>query len=466
MRKIFLLLVFWCFCVFINTAQTVSQKLQTAVKTLGVDSQLKHGIMSLYVVDVKTGKVVIDKNAQIGLAPASTQKIFTSIAAFELLGANYRYKTELGYDGTIEEGVLKGTLYLLGSGDPTLGSWRYADTKDSIVLNKWLQVVKRSGIKKIDGTIFHDYSRFSQQSIPDGWIWQDIGNYYGAGAEVLNWKENQYDVVLQSPTTIGSLVKIISPESDFINELIAAKKGTGDNAFIYLPQGSKNAMIKGTIPAGEPSFKISGAVVEPIDDVLTELSWFLMANSIPINPRERHYTNGITIKDKFGEKPVIIQTHFSPPLDSINYWFLKKSINLYGEALIKAIAYEKSGFGSTEKGVELVKDFWSKNGIEKPAINIFDGSGLSPQNRVTAHALVKALQYAKNRPWFSSFYNALPEINGMKMKSGSIGGARSYAGYHKSKNGNEYIYSIIVNNYNGSSAEMIKKMWKLLDVLK
>ena len=465
MRKLFFL-VFLCLCFFINIAQTISQKLQAAAKTLEADSQLKHGIMGLCVMDAKTGKFVFNKNEQIGLASASTQKIFTSIAAFELLGANYRYKTELGYDGKIEEGVLKGTVYLLGSGDPTLGSWRYTDTKDSIVLNKWLQAIKKSGIKKIDGTAFYDYTRFSQQSIPDGWIWQDIGNYYGAGAEVLNWKENQYDVVLQSTTTIGSLVKIVSPESDFINELIAAKKGTGDNAFIYLPQGGKNAIVKGTIPVGESAFKISGAVVEPIDDLLTELSWFLMANSILINPRESHYSSGLTIKDKFGEKPVILQTHFSPPLDSINYWFLKKSINLYGEALIKAIAYEKTGFGSTEKGVELVKDFWSKNGIEKPAINISDGSGLSPQNRVTAHALVKALQYAKTRPWYSSFYNALPEINGMKMKSGSIGGARSYAGYHKSKNGNEYIYSIVVNNYDGSSAEMIKKMWKLLDVLK
>jgi len=159
-------------------------------------------------------------------------------------------------------------------------------------------------------------------------------------------------------------------------------------------------------------------------------------------------------------------THYSPTLDSMNYWFLKKSINLYGEAFVKTIAFKKIGFGSTDKGVELVKDFWKEQGIETSALNIIDGSGLSPQNRVTPDALVKALQFASKRSWFKSFYNALPEMNGMKMKSGSIGGARSYAGYQTSKDGNEYVFAIIVNNYDGSSTDMTHKMWKLLDVLK
>ena len=158
--------------------------------------------------------------------------------------------------------------------------------------------------------------------------------------------------------------------------------------------------------------------------------------------------------------------HYSPTFDSMNYWFLRRSINLYGEAFIKTIALEKSGFASTEKGVELVQDFWAQRGIDKAAINILDGSGLSPQNRVTTNALVKVLQYAKTRPWYNSFYLSLPTYNGIKMKSGSIGGARSFAGYHKSKDGHEYVFAIIVNNYDGSSGAIVKKMYQVLDVLK
>ena len=157
---------------------------------------------------------------------------------------------------------------------------------------------------------------------------------------------------------------------------------------------------------------------------------------------------------------------YSPSLDSINYWFLQKSVNLFGEAFVKTIAYKKTNFGATDTGINIIKDFWSKHGIEKSALNIIDGSGLSPANRVTTNALVTVLQYARQQNWFSSFYYALPLQNGIKMKSGSIGGVRSYTGYVKSKSGNEYTFSFIVNNFDGSAGTVREKMWKLLDILK
>ena len=162
----------------------------------------------------------------------------------------------------------------------------------------------------------------------------------------------------------------------------------------------------------------------------------------------------------------VLLTLVSPSLDSINYWFLQKSVNLYGEAFVKTIAYEKTGFGSTDTGISIIKNFWQERGIEKSALNIIDGSGLSPANRVTTHALVTVMQYAKKQNWYSSFYNALPDQNGMRMKSGSIGGVRSYTGYIKSKSAAEYTFAFIINNYDGNPGAVREKMWKLLDILK
>jgi D-alanyl-D-alanine carboxypeptidase/D-alanyl-D-alanine-endopeptidase (penicillin-binding protein 4) len=71
------------------------------------------------------------------------------------------------------------------------------------------------------------------------------------------------------------------------------------------------------------------------------------------------------------------------------------------------------------------------------------------------------MQYARTRPWFKSFYSALPEYNGIKMKSGTIGGAKSFTGYVGG-----YTFAIVVNNYNGSATEIVGKMYKVLDVLK
>jgi D-alanyl-D-alanine carboxypeptidase/D-alanyl-D-alanine-endopeptidase (penicillin-binding protein 4) len=312
-------------------------------------------------------------------------------------------------------------------------------------------------------------SAFPMQPIPGGWIWDDMGNYYGAGCWAINWHENQYDLHLQPGKQEGDTTHIVktTPElhdAVLINQISTGKKGSGDNGYIYLAPYSANGFTEGTVPAGSDSFVISGAFPDgPV----------AFAHALQELFNKQHITLDGTFKcnnqmnkvESTGAQQELI-TLLSPPLDSINYWFLKKSINLYGEALVKTMAYKKSGFGSTDKGVDIVRSFWSDHGIDKSAVNIIDGSGLSPQNRVTSDGEVKVLQYAKTRPWFSAFYYALPEYNGMKMKSGSIGGARAFAGYHTARDGRQYVFSIIVNNYDGPASAVVQKMYKVLDVLK
>ncbi|HYJ38759.1 MAG TPA: D-alanyl-D-alanine carboxypeptidase, partial [Chitinophagaceae bacterium] len=310
------------------------------------------------------------------------------------------------------------------------------------------------------------HNGWSNQTIPDGWIWQDIGNYYGAGASGINWRENQYDLILRSGKNIGDLVEIVNTRPTLVNvklssEVITAAKGSGDNAYIYLAPYGDYGVVRGTIPADEKNFTISGSFPNPGIQLISTLKKELEKNDIKVFAEI-----DTTELRQYIEKPNIFASVYSPPLDSINYWFLRRSINLYGEALVKTISHIKTGIGSTEKGIELVKDFWVEKGIDKGAINIIDGSGLSPQNRVTTNALVQVLRFAKTRPWYNSFYTSLPTYNGMKMKSGSIGGSRSFAGYHTSKDGHEYIFAIIVNNYDGSSNSIVRKMHALLDNLK
>ena len=452
--------------------QSVAVKLTNAVKQLEADAQLRHGIISLYVVDAQTGKPVYAHNEQLGLPAASTQKLFTSVASFELLGDNYRYKTVVGYDGHIENGVLNGNLHINGYGDPTLGSWRWNDTKEVAVLGKIMAALQQNRIAKITGDILLNDSAFSIQPIPGGWIWDDMGNYYGAGCWAINWHENQYDLYLEPGKKEGDSTRIVKTvpqlvrEAQLYNQITTGKKGSGDNGYIYLAPYAEAGFTEGTIPPGNEPFVISGAFPHGPAQFGDALKQFFTKQQITVTGRFTSYAALKTRKMTWIPMQQELTTLLSPPLDSINYWFLRKSINLYGEALVKTIAWEKAGFGTTQKGVELVRNFWSEHGIDKGAINILDGSGLSPQNRVTTDAEVKVLQYAKTRPWFNAFYYALPEYNGMKMKSGSIAGARAFAGYHTAKDGRQYVFSIIVNNYDGSAGEMVKKMYTVLDVLK
>ncbi|MBS1760696.1 MAG: D-alanyl-D-alanine carboxypeptidase/D-alanyl-D-alanine-endopeptidase [Bacteroidetes bacterium] len=462
MKKI-LLCISVCVALFTDgIAQNIAQRLEKAWAQYASDTQLKHAMSSLYVIDAVTGKVVFDKNSQVGMAPASTQKIVTAVTAFELLGKDFKYKTNFGI--TENKGLFN--LYITPSGDPTLGSWRWNNTKMENILNALNGFLKTSQ-KVLDKTILVNKNNWSTQYIPDGWIWQDIGNYYGAGAGYFNWRENQYDVALKSGKKTGDKVEVVSTTptlyaTEFNAELTSAAVGTGDNAYIYLPESNLSALtIRGTIPVNESKFVISGTMPNPLFQFTEALR---NTNTGIFNSTGDLAT--LILDDTASRKFIATYTHSSPTLDSIVYWFLKKSINLYGEALIKKLAFESKRTAATATGVDVLKKFWKNKGLDIEELNLYDGSGLSPLNRITTHAQVEILKYAKTKDWFKYFYDALPEFNGMKMKSGTISDVKGYCGYHQSKDGKEYIFSFLVNNYSGKTSSVINKMFKVLDELK
>ena len=466
--KKYLFLLFCC----IGTCalgQTVKEKLAAAVQELEADAQMRHAIIGFSVVDAKTGDSVFDHNAQVGLAPASTQKILTSCAAFDLLGKGFRYTTSITYKN-LRASPSRSYFVIQPSCDPSFGSARFDSTKPASILKKIIGAIKQQKITPISAQYVITDSAWGRNAIPGGWLWEDIGNYYGAPAQRLNWMENQYDLVLKTGRRTGEKVTLVTTRpaglaDDLLVNVKTAEKGSGDNSIVYPGYGGVPPSMEGALPAGEDAYTVGASVPDPGDIFIQQMNNTIKAEGISMFYGFDNHPPMLSLPDSIFDF-IPIYKHVSPPLDSLNYWFLKKSINLYGEAFIKTMAFQKNGMGSTAKGVELLKDFWADNGIEKSAINICDGSGLSPQNRVTADALVKALQYAKTRPWFASFYYALPEYNGMKMKSGSIGGARAYAGYHTAKDGKQYVFSIIINNYDGDAPAVVKKMYALLDNLK
>ncbi len=452
-------------------AQTVSQRLSVALDRLQSDQQLSHALLSLYVVDAKTGAVIFDKNAQLGMAPASTQKVITSASAFELLGKDFTYKTTMEYAGEMSGNTLTGDIYFYGSGDPTLGSWRWKTTTEEVILNNIVEGLKQKNIQRIKGNFLSGTAGWETQQTPRGWIWEDIGNYYGARAGLLNWRENQYDLILKPGKKVGDSVHIIGTKpslksTSLLSEIKTGAAGSGDNAIIYLPEHGIQGRVRGTVPLGKETFTIKGSFPDPAEQFLQVVREKLEKSNVMVEGRNLSMETPGKNRSAIPPKKVDVVTFVSPTLDSMNIFFMKESLNLYGEAFLKTIAFEKKGFGATDSGVVIIRDFWSLHGIEKSALKILDGSGLSPANRITTHALVTVLQYAKKKTWYQFFYNALPEMNGIKMKSGYITGVRSYAGYIQSKTGVGYSFAFIINNFDGSAAAVREKMWQVLNILK
>ncbi|KQT18217.1 peptidase S13 [Chryseobacterium sp. Leaf404] len=436
-------------------AQNITQKLDVATKNLMNSSTAVSSNLSFYVAD-ESGNLVYEYQGSKGLSTASTQKIFTAAAALEVLGKNYTYKTTLSYSGTVSCGNLNGNLFITSNGDPTLGSWRYEGYKPENFKQKLLEAVRNSGIKKISGDLIIDDSYYDHQTIPGGWPWDDLGNYYGAGVWGVNWRENQFDININGTDFKNFSYPLQGVK--WLNDLKAA--GSSDQSLIFTAPHSDIALINGNLPAGKVT-TVSGSLPNPPLQLGVEVQNWLKESGIEIS--------GNVVTDsqleiggrKTSEAPKtnIILTYESPTLDKIVYWFLRKSVNMYGENFIKTLGKEKKGDPSFKSGVAYLKEFWKSKGINPNMINFADGSGLSPQNYVSAKAEVQALIYAKKQPWFSSYDEGFPtQDNGMKMKSGTMRDTKSYAGFHTSKDGKKYVYAIIINNFQGSGSAELQKI--------
>ena len=470
LKSLFKLLLLSLLFIYTPASGQLVQRLDQALNALSADSQAKYATIGLVVLDAATGKQIYGRNENLGLATASTLKVITSATAFSLLGKDFRYQTTLAYSGSIApDGVLHGDLVIVGGGDPTLGSWRYAETKENQLLNQWVKAIREAGIKSIDGKVVGDDSLWGSSSVPEGWIWQDIGNYYGAYPSALSWRENQFDLHLRPGSGAGSQVTLLRtvpgmPYLNIVNELKTGPAGSGDNAYAFLPPLGNIAYLRGTWGAGISKKGISAALPDPAFDAAYRLQDTLKRLGISCAEEPttaRRLTAGkksqLTITAK-------LATVSSPALSEIIYWFNKKSINLYGEHLIRTLAWKANKEATTRNGVREELNYWATKGIDKNALNIVDGSGLSPGTRVTPTAMANILYQAQRESWYPEFLKSLPINNGMQLKSGSISDVQAYAGYYTATNGKKYIIVININNYSGS--RISGKLFRVLDVLK
>ncbi|MBD1435120.1 D-alanyl-D-alanine carboxypeptidase/D-alanyl-D-alanine-endopeptidase [Sphingobacterium sp. DN00404] len=430
-----------------------------------------NGIASLTVLDGKTGQPIFTNNASIGLPTASTMKVITSITALDILGPDYTYQTKLAYTGEIDSlGVLHGDIIVIGSGDPTLGSDRYAATKAETILNKWVYKIQQAGITHINGHVVGDDLYLNGNDVPPTWTWVDMGNYYGAGISGLNWRENKVGVRF-NPGIIGGTAAISSTTSSLtsvhlINEVATGPNGSGDKVYAYSAPYSNTVYLRGTygkdlkkvieISVPDPAM----ALAEELHEALTEAN--IPVDSLPATGKGLR-NQGVHL----GKPTKQLDTHQSPTLQNIVHWFNQKSINLYGEAMLKSFGIISHNKSNSEEAATLLSKYWEQK-LKIPAseLHIHDGSGLSPQNRVTTLAMAKIMHYAQSRPWFADFQKSLPTINGITMKSGTIGGVLGYTGFHTNNAGTPVTFSLLVNNYTGSTSAMRQEMFTLLNSLK
>lgn len=458
-----LVLFFIPFNVF---SQPLATKIKLKYQNFASLSSLKNASFSLSVLNTQTGKIVFAANQNMGLAPASSLKTVTSATALQILGTNFTFKTQVAYSGQIVNETLNGNLIITGNGDPTLGSPRWASTTKPVVLKAILQGLVNAGIKNIKGKIISNDAVWDTQSVPDGWLWQDMGNYYGAQTSALCWGENLFDLDIVPGKTAQSAVSLKNnlqyPFLNLINEVVTGQANSGDKVFAYSAPYANTIYLRGTYGINLKK-EIGLSLPDPAYTLAYDLQTFLSQNNITVEGISTTRLLGLAYQNP--AKAVNIATINSPPLSQIVFQLNQKSINLYAEQIIRILALQKNKKASMPDGLNVVKGYWQTLKIEPEALHIYDGSGLSPANRVSTLAMATVLYQAHKTPWFTTFYKSLPTHNNMVMKSGLIADVLAFAGYQKNTEG-DLCFSVMVNNFSGSESVMRQQLYVLLNALK
>lgn len=472
---------------FLSVTVLAQNNIESVLESYKKDKDLAHASYGFCVMEASTGKVLKEYNSEIGLVPASTMKIVTTSAALGILGKDYTYKTNFYYSSVYDSVSKKrySDLIIKGSGDPSFNSSYFYDN-DSVFLNTIVIKLKAKGMKKINGNINVDISLFDN-TIPDTWIWSDIGNYFGAGANGLSYKDNKFSIFFNSGASgTEAVVKTISPnyfeKKQIVKYVKVIANGTEDNAFVYGDPDSFDRKVRGTIPPSRKYYEVEAQMPNPGQFFAEELSGVLKSQmladtSVSSYSRQEYLWQSPKIKDE------LLYTHVSPKLEKIVYYTNVKSDNHYAESLLNTLGVVKSGKqGTTGNGIDAVVKFWKDRGVDVTGLHMVDGSGLSRANTITTKVQSTILsKIYRDSLMYPSFNASLPVAgkngsmvnigkgtfaeNNMRAKTGYINRARGYCGYVKTKSGKELAFSVLFNNYDCSAKEMKLKIEKLLVAL-
>lgn len=484
MRKIFCSL-----CTLVLSVSTVLAQgsIQQLVDLQAAQEPLKGSAWGFYAVD-EAGRVLASHNAGMRLMPASNRKLVTTGVALHAFGPDYRFRTSLGYTGTIEpDGTLKGDLYIIGGGDPTLGS---ADTayvlKADALFWKWKTLLREKGIQRIHGRIIGDGSAYEGHLEHASWDYNDAGTYYGTGGNALSFYENAIDMQV-SATREGEPIGLtrIYPETPWLqltNYGVTGPAGSGNSLYLFTTDVSGKAQMRGVFGVDRrPKIESTSNKYGDLTCAyyfwknLRDTGWEVTGGYAHVNRGGFIQGSDFVEMGKAG-RPVVLGYTEGPRLADIARLTNVRSDNFYAEALLRAMGEAATGVAEYDSCLVAESVVLRDLGLKLDQVSFADGSGLSSINYVTAEWMVDYLQAIRNSPAFPAFLASIPKpgegtlsmirfpgCERVRMKSGSITGTLCYSGYILDAKGNPAVtFSILTNNSLAGTSEVRRALVQLI----
>lgn len=470
-----MLLLLLLHCIPVSSNQTdPMQKFENEIQAILNTRVCRESVIGIMIQDLDSGRILFQHQADLPLQPASNQKILTTIGALGLLTPEYKFKTSIHYTGELVDGVVTGSLYFIGGGDPFLVMeelWKIADR------------VSAMGIRHVSGDLIVDGTFFDDSGYPDD-DWGRIGMplWYNAptGGAASNFNA--------------------------ISILAAPGKRLGDPVKITIDPPLKFFTIQSSAVTGRARSSISLVLDLKQQDESCDI---IMKGALPLNSRTQTYYRHLTLTDQFtghtfqyllnekgividgsvmrGNKPeqsTLIYEHNSRPLSELLITANKFSNNFMTEQVIKTIAAHTCNCpGSTDLGMRLIKEYFEKElKMDTKGMVLSDGSGLSRRNRITARQFCELLRNTLHKSCFGPEFLATQPIAGVdgtmkrrlndhsdrrwiRAKTGSINNVVCLTGLIDGRCGRGLVFSILINKNRGRHGESRQAQDRMLEAM-
>lgn len=430
-------------------SELAKNEIDFAIERLQSESIVRNANWGFVIYDPESRQVVTSYNENTPLVPASTTKLLSTETAMNIMGTKFQYNTQLEYSGTVsQDGVLEGNLYIIGSGDFSLGTGMGGASRYSAIVSDFIQAIKNEGINKINGNIYVETAVFKNNKIdlPQNIVWLAHNNYYlpVGNTQGMDPRKEMSVIPPADPFHPAKHFFYISP---YTGKMAVTDSFEGNKVYTKIPDAplylAKNLRV--ALPK-------SGVVVSGGVETKTQ----------NINP----------------EATKIIANYKSPSLSTMVYYTNQNSVNRFAEAILRAVGFYKDGDETLDTGRSTILTHLKNKGYDFAGINLVDGSGLSRSNEVKPISQAKFLAEIMKEPYYQDFLKSLPvagqtgtlkrmfvdsEANGkIFAKTGTLKGVKCLAGYIHTYSGKVLTFSLLVNNYSGSVAQIKSKMETLL----
>lgn len=418
-------------------AMAVSVKAAGPASPIGV-SGVGESHLGIYIADIATGEALRDINSNAAFVPASITKALTSASVLTLMNSYDRYETRVEAVGKItDDGTLKGDIVVRCVGDPTVESAYFDEAggfADSIAA-----AVVATGIKRVEGTVVIDSSLMPEEGVPDGWADEDIVWPYGTSHHAANFRDNKFVLTLPSRKSVPYVPGLQVSHTPAKGSLKIDRK-KDSNVIISRGNPRRNGESI-TVSTPDPSAVMRHEVMQKLRHNGVEMS------DAPVSADGDDVASTLYI-------------HRSPELVDILRSLMYRSDNMMAEAMLRSVAPGQS----RASAVKTELDMWETRDVDTRRVVIEDGSGLSRNDRLTPMFLAnvftwmashyKAPDYVSLFPkagcdgTLKSFLRDTPLEGRVALKTGSMRGVQSYAGYMLGGDGQPtHVIVIMVNGF-------------------